>query len=235
MEQEKFDINVQSKDGEVVIRHGEAMPLREPNPIDIRGTLLTVREYLAKRNVDFKDSVLYVNKETGFLKLLLNQTSPYYGGVMGQVFTDSRIQQWHINDDNVNWTTQGLATFMKKHIHHFFDKNEGRKLISDLMQFEGKVEKEIQDHNDQKGNVKYKYAQAVEHNLPGSFWLSIPLFKGQGKQKFEVEIIVDPKDYSCSLISNELYEMADGYIESQIDNELSHIAETYPLLPIVYV
>jgi hypothetical protein len=225
----------QFEGNELIIRHGEALPEREPNPVDIKGTLPTVREYLAKRDVDFKDSVLYVNKETGFLELTLNETSPYRGSVVGQVFTDPHIHEWHINDDSVSWTTQGLATFMKKHIHHFFDKNEGRKLISDLMQFEGKVEKEIQDQNDQKGNVKFKYAQAIEHNLPKSFWLSIPLFKGQEKQKFEVEIIVDPKDYSCSLISNELYEMADGYIEARVNDEVSRILDTYPSLPIVFV
>lgn len=235
MEQEKYYFNVQSKDGEVVIRHGEAMPLREPRQIKIHGILSTVREYLNKRKVNFNDSVLYVNKELGSLELIHNQSSYYQGFISGKTETDFRIEQWHINDDNVNWTTTGLATFMKKHIHHFFDKNEGRKLISDLMQFEGKVEKEIQDHNDQKGNIKFKYAQAVEHNLPGSFWLSIPLFKGQENQKFEVEIIVDPKDYGCSLISNELYELADGYKETQIDNELSYIQENYPSLPIIFV
>lgn len=233
-QQEKYNFNVNSKDGEVIIRHGEAMPVREPQSVEVQGQIDTVSEYLSKRDVDTKDSYLKANMNEGVLLLVENASSYYTNKIHGFIEPSREISEWKINSEH-DWSTQDLATFMKKHIHHFYDKKEGRELVSSLMNFEGKVEKEIQDQNDQKGNVKYKYAQAVQHNLPGTFWLSIPIFRGQEKQKFEVEVIVDSKDYSCNLISNELYEMSDNFIEERIGKELEAIEKDYPSLPVIYV
>ncbi len=237
-QQEKYNFNVQSKDGEVVIRHGEALPLREKRPIKVQGTLSTVKEYLDKRDpisqINFHDSLLGVSIDEGWLQLTLDQSSYYIGHVVGKIEESKESKEWAINSDE-EVPTDHLAVFMKKHIHHFYDKEQGRNLISNLMQFEAKVEKEIQDHNDQKGNIKFKYSQAIEHNLPGEFHLTIPLFKGQQKQKIAVEIIVDPKNYNCTLVSNELYEKSDGYIEEQLEKEIASISKEYSSLPIIYV
>lgn len=65
------------------------------------------------------------------------------------------------------------------------------KLVTDLQNFKAKVDKEIEQSNNNRGDRRILINQAVEHNLPEAFTLILPIFKGTAKQTIAVEVYVN--------------------------------------------
>jgi subtilisin-like proprotein convertase family protein len=91
------------------------------------------------------------------------------------------------------------------------------------------VEKVIDD----RANYSLKKSQAVDSNIPESFYLEISIFKGQPKIKIQIEININADSLNCSLISPE----ANDYISDQknqiIDEQIKKISELIPELCII--
>lgn len=51
--------------------------------------------------------------------------------------------------------------------------------------------KDMQDSNDERGNLKKTFDQLVETNCPESFTLSIPIIKGSDPVEVEIEILFE--------------------------------------------
>ena len=62
---ENLKVDVGGDTKELIIRHGEAKPIKEPEPLVITGDIRTVYEYLQKRNIQEKDTHITVNYDEG--------------------------------------------------------------------------------------------------------------------------------------------------------------------------
>ena len=78
-------------------------------------------------------------------------------------------------------------------------------------------------------------AQVVESNIPETFKLDMPIFKGTEKQLFEVEININAGDFSCTLISPQVNDYITEIKNTLIDNELKDINSFFPNLKIFEV
>ena len=81
------------------------------------------------------------------------------------------------------------------------------------------------------------YSQVVDSNLPKSFKLNIPLFKGFAQEEIEVEIYadVDGRDVSLSLVSAGANEAIEEYKNKVIDEQLEQIRQIAPDIVIIEV
>jgi hypothetical protein len=106
----------------------------------------------------------------------------------------------------------------------FFDnKEENMMLVTDLKNFEANVNSKIEKQKSEKGDFKDNYSGVVSSNLPGTFKLKIPLFKGQAAEVVEVEFYasVNGRDVALQLFSpganQALEEVKDQLINDQIE------------------
>jgi len=109
------------------------------------------------------------------------------------------------------------------------------KLVKDLRNFTAKINKELESFKDDRANYALKKSQVVETNLPASFILVVPIFKGQPKESFEVEINIDADNLTCSLVSPVANDFIYDFKDKIIGTEIEKIKSLLPDLVIIEV
>ena len=127
--------------------------------------------------------------------------------------------------------------FFKVHRAFFKDKSENMMLVSTLKNFKAKVNQDIERSKEENGSKTDNYSQVVDSNLPKSFKLNIPLFKGFACEEIEVEIYadVDGRDVSLSLVSAGANETIEEYKNKVIDAQIEAIKGVAPDIVIIEV
>lgn len=230
----KPEIKVEAKDGKLSISHFEYTAKErdwkaEPS-IKIDGTLGACHQFLLGKSTLFPDTTMHLEifKDLGKLILFLGDNDPYRTHVItGCLKKDSVLGLFKINTD-YRWTVNELVKFIKTMKYYFSDPEEHKKLIESLQKWHVKVDTEIKNHNDNRGNSLLMLEKKVgEMGLITSFNLTIPIFQGYEKQKFTVEIGLDPKNTQVDLylISDELFEREIQFREQLIAEEVSKFDE----------
>ena len=126
-----------------------------------------------------------------------------------------------------------LADFIKMNRAFFADPMQAMKLVTQLRQFQAKVENDIANSDDKRGNARLLKAQTVEHNLPEHFTLNIPIFRNTEPQTIDVEVDVKSTDLTMTLVSPEAADIVHKSTKDIIQDELKKIGETCPDLVII--
>lgn len=116
-----------------------------------------------------------------------------------------------------------------------FVTTECIQLVSVLKNFTAKCQSEIQKMRDPSGSVAEVYRNNVESNLPQSFVVSMPIFKGTAKETIEVEFDHYLRDSSVmlQLVSPGANEVTESYRDRIIDSTLAEIREVAPEIAIL--
>ncbi len=192
---------------EVVLREGkapEAIDPKEPEIISLEGTIDSPLRWLEKRVelIDQSMSYITVNRDLMLITLIIDETN-YYGAIIKGILQPSKeMTEFGVNTDK-RWEPAKLAQFCKMHRAFFKDKSENMMLVSTLKNFKAKVAQDIERNKEENGSRTDNYSQVVDSNLPKSFKLNVPLFKGFSQEEIEVEIYadIDGRDVSLSLVS----------------------------------
>lgn len=217
------------ENGEIIIRTGDAPEIAPPVKIQISGEITAPRVYYEakKGNItpDFKPGITHVivSRDKAQIILIHNDKDYYQDQISGALVFSSECQALGINSTNSPKTPLELAKLLKRNRHLFADAEQGMRIISDLMDFQGTVKAEIKEAKDNRGNRKNSLAVSVETNIPVEFGLKIPMFKGQAAQYFGVEILLEANGNSilCFLESARFMEMVDREIDNIIDQEIA--------------
>ncbi len=123
------------------------------------------------------------------------------------------------------------------HRAFFSDKSQNMNLVSILKNFEAKINQDIKQSREENGSKIDNYSQVVDSNLPQSFRLNIPLFKGFACEEIEVEIYadVDGRNVSLSLVSAGANEAIEEYKNRVIDEQLNLIRGIAPDIVIIEI
>lgn len=245
MENEKFQINLGAgvTKAEVIVREvSEVNELKVKAPVktNLNGVLGCVYEFLLKRKdqteqMNQKRCHIIVNRESISIKLVTNDNDEYLTGtVSGKLTVNSKFEEFGINTNKV-WTPTALGLFFKMNKSFFPDRAENMKLVSDLMNFIGTVNSNIERSVKESGDRSDKFEQVVNSNLPASFKLKIPVFKGTEAQNIEVETFaqVNAKDVSFILLSPAANEIMEDIRDTEIDKQLDLIREICPDIAII--
>lgn len=240
----EIKLNIENVGKELTIREGQATPAKQPRKsIKVIGTLGIVKERLSKLPKEAKElqnefgdtklanSYILVDRDQGSLTLVEDAGMDDRNDFIGSLTIDAKFEKFGINSGK-SYTTHELADFIKMNRTFFETKEMAMKLISELRNFKAKVDRQIENAKDDRGNKRFLMAQAVESNVPETFKLDIPIFKGYEKQKIEVEIVIDSGDLSCKLISPEASDFMEEIKDRLIDDELTPIREQFPDLKI---
>ena len=244
MDNEKMIVNLAPgmEKAELVIREGEAVKQLEPKaPVktDLHGVIGVVQEYLAKRvatrQFTQERSHIIVNRENITIELVFNENDEYERGtVKGKLELHPKFKEFGINTNKV-WSPEELGMFFKMNRSFFADKTENMKLVSALMNYEGTVNQQVKQGCDAKGNRTDNFSQVVQSNLPDSFRLRIPIFKGRPAEDLEVETFasVNGRDIRFVLLSPGAEETLEYIRDATIDEELDTIKEIAPNIAII--
>lgn len=234
---EEIKVNVVADNNEIVIRTGQALPLKEPTSVNMLGFINSVSEYLKKRikGINQKECFIEVY-EKGVIKLIVSEHSAYKDEISGTILLNQDYQEFGINDPERKYSLRQLADFIKMRRIFFDDKDITKKLVADLMNLKGKVNKEMEKFEDAKGNKNIRFEQVVTSNVPAAFTLAMPIFKGDKIRKFNVEVNIVPRDLDmdCYLESVEANDIIREYKVTVLAEQLKEIQTIAPDIVIIY-
>lgn len=226
---------------EVVLREGKApvaLDPKEPKKVCIAGTIDAPFRWLEKRVelINQKSANIIVNRDKMCLALTIDETDYYQTEISGIIQPSKEMQEFGINTDT-KWEPIKLSQFFKMHRAFFKDKSQNMMLVSTLKNFKAKVNQDIERSKEENGNKTDNYSQVVDSNLPKSFKLNIPLFKGFACEEIEVEIYadVDGREVSLSLVSAGANEAIEEYKNQVIDEQIEAIKGIAPDIVIIEV
>lgn len=226
---------------EVVLREGKApvaLDPKEPIIVDITGTIDAPCRWLEKRMglFDERTSNIIVDRDNMKIGLTINETDYYQTTIDGVLQPSKEMQEFGINAEK-RWDPIKLSQFFKMHRAFFKDKTQNMTLVSTLKNFKAKVNQDIERSKEENGSRTDNYSQVVDSNLPSSFKLNIPLFKGFSCEEIEVEIYadVDGREVSLSLVSAGANEAIEEYKNKVIDEQLEYIRGIAPGIVIIEI
>ena len=186
--------------------------------------------------INQKSSNIIVNRDKMGMILTINETNYYQDVITGVLQPSKEMVEFGINTDK-KWEPIKLSQFLKMHRAFFTDKSQNMMLVSTLKNFKAKVNQDIERSKEENGSKVDNYSQVVDSNLPKSFKLNIPLFKGFACEEIEIEIYadVDGRDVSLSLVSAGANEAIEEYKNKVIDEQLDAIRQIAPDIVIIEV
>lgn len=222
---------------EVVIRKGDApkqLEKRAPIPMRIEGTIGSVVEFLTKR-LDTEqfyqgDCHILVNREKVEITLVINESNAYdRGTIVGQLSYNPKYVEFGINRDKV-WTPTDLGKFIKMNRTFFADRKTNMELVSTLMNFTATINNKIERSMQENGNRTDNFAQVVNSNLPESFTIQMPIFKGMPAETIEVETFahVNGREVAFILLSPGAQATLEDLRDKVIDEQITKIRELAP-------
>ncbi|WP_281681852.1 hypothetical protein [Zunongwangia profunda] len=252
---DKVNLQVSEKTQELIVRTGTAEPVAEfRKGIEINGTLSVPRIHLEnppkwltnksiisasiseETNADsvLSFSYLKVNRENGTILFVEDAGNQWQNKYQGKLELHPDFEKFGINTGK-SYTTFELASIIKMNRTLFETKDKAMILVKILRNFKGKVDKDLENADDGRGNRKILINQIVESNIPESFNLHLPIFKGYEKQTIEIEIEIDANDMSCRLISPEANDYVSETKDALIDAEIEQIRSLFSALRIFEV
>lgn len=172
------------KDGSksIVILTGEAPKQHNNVCVDISGNIDSPSRFISKRGDDFKDCDRHciVNKDNGQIVLTINpQSSTDKHTITGEIKVSSKFKGLGINDSSCSYSPEELHHKLKLMRSYFPDTSTHLSICKELKNLTATINREIQDHDDERGNVSQKFKQTVESNIPKQFIMSIPVIEGE--------------------------------------------------------
>lgn len=228
----KIEIKVESATAKVVVLHGAAEPVYHLKGIAVKeGSISSVLEYLSKAVVDpvkIQNSKLEFCYDKLYLNLVYDARDRNPDVVEGMLKLHPDLLKFNINSGK-GYSTFELADFIKMNRHYFENKEYAMKLVSELRNFEGKVNRDLEAKADDRGNKRALINQVVESNIPSGFFLELPVFVGQEKTRLEIEVNINAS-FECSLISPDLKQLIDLESKNILGQQINKIKELHPEL-----
>lgn len=245
MQNEKMQVNLAPgmEKAEIIIREVNKvneLEVKPPVKLNLRGVIGCVAEFLSKRQdqeeqINQKRCHILVDREQISIKLVFNENDEYQtGSIQGVLAMHPKFEEFGINTGKV-WTPTELGMFFKMNRAFFGDKAENMRLVSELMNFTATVNNSIERSANEKGDRTDKFAQVVNSNLPKSFILNIPIFKGMPAETLEVETFaqVNGRDIAFILLSPAANQTMEDVRDKVIDEQVKEIRELCPDIAII--
>jgi len=224
---------------ELVVREGNALPVKEPVKISILGIISTVTTFIKYRLNVITPMVdtchILVNRVKMTISLVIDECNHYSGFVSGKLSMNPDFLSFGINTGK-SWSHKDLAEFIKMNRSCFADREVASVLAADLSKLKVKVETEVEKSDDNRANVVASLRQTViENTIPESFYLNMPIFQGKNKVSFPVSLYIDAMSYQIKLVSPDAKELVDDMKDEAIGEELEKIKEILPEIVIMEV
>jgi hypothetical protein len=213
----------------LIIRTGPAQKLLDevaPQKLELTGTIDGPGKFYNNRKSlhdPLKCHVLF-NKLEGTIVLVIDEQKGDSNFVVkGKVIENPELVAFKINQkSNAYWQPKELMDFLYLNRSHFQDRETHTKLMEGLMSFKAKISHEIESTQTQKGNDTQVSITKLENEFTESFVLVIPIYKGQEKSTFKVDVFCRVRDKAVEywFQSIELKDIQTTAIDKIMSDEL---------------
>lgn len=109
------------------------------------------------------------------------------------------------------------------------------QLVTTFLNFKASVNAQVERDVKMNGSRTDNYGQVVNSNMPESFTLVIPIFKGKPAEKLEIETFanIDGRDVEIVLLSPGAEYTLETIRDAVIDEQLDKIREIAPDIVII--
>lgn len=239
-------MNIQPQNGEkaeIIIREVTTvneLPVLKPVKIAIAGTIGAPFEFLSKRHdqpeqINQKRCHILVDREDITIALVTCEQDEYTrGNVKGKLEFHPKFVEFGINTGKV-WTPAQLGLFFKMNRSFFVDRATNMSLVNELMNFTATVNNKIDRSVKENGDRTDNFAQVVNSNLPKSFTLNMPIFKGTPAEIIEVETFaqINGREVQFTLLSPGAQATLEEIRDKAVDEQLKQIREICPYIAII--
>ena len=233
---QELNLTLDKENKELVIREGKAPIIHEKVILEHNGVISSPGDYYEQRmkryseNEElkktiggkvFSNCVIVVDSEEGSIEFIENQEDHFSTKIKGVLKFDDQFKSFGINSGSKHSLRQ-LALFLKQKKVFFKDPTKADATVQALFKQKAKVTKDITSNDDLRGNIQKYFEQKLEGSTPLKFELNIPLYKGDVKRTFEVEIIFDVvnEEIKGYLESSALFEIQYNLQEELLNKEL---------------
>jgi hypothetical protein len=189
---------------ELTIFEGKALDPKAPEKIKISGNISAVKEFLTKRTaangivlqkVDKNYAIMTVSEDEMYIRLELDPENIYGTEVFGRLEFSKEVAQFSINQAKT-FSREELIKLLRFSKILFTDADKHDALLKAYQTFNFTAHIQAAEASDTRGNKTKGFEKTLQTNLPTEFILGLPIFKGQGKEIFRVEICMDSTDAS---------------------------------------
>lgn len=221
----KQEIKIESVIGqtELTVREGKALELKEPLVINITGDIDTVKSFVGKRYAAGPKSIITSGENPTVTALVTNSLQAinndlavitfdkknlsisldvnpedFYGPkVIGKMEVSDELKPFCINEPDGIFTREKLVKLLRFNKRFFSDAQAHDNILRAFQTLSLTGNTALDASSDQRGNAAAKFEKKIDSSkIPTTFYLTIPVFKGQEPKKFLVEICLDSSEAS---------------------------------------
>lgn len=197
----ELNLNVKGdQEGKITILHGDADPAqREALPIQITGNITAVSAWIEQQPLKSTGTQSFVlvdvkEGEPTATIVFIEDGQSYFGTkVTGILEMDPDLKKLGINNGN-RYTLEKLNSFLKLNRYLFPDREAHARLLGQIARFDADIQQKVQEQQVDRGNKGRSFRQNVTADIEPIIVLEIPIFKGEAKVKFVLEIAFDVTD-----------------------------------------
>ena len=221
---------------DITLRTGHALELHDPVSLDIVGVIDSPLRWLEKRKdiIDLKKCHIEVDRAKMAMMLEIDERNELGDMIQGKLTLSEEFKKFGINDGKY-MTGLELSDLIRMNRSCFESKQKAMELVTIMRNFKATVTTQLESSDDKRGNRSALLRQVVEGNQPPSFDLVIPIFKGQPKQTFTVEIDIDPDTLQATLVSPDAQDIIAETRDHLIDEVLAQIEAACPEIPVIEI
>jgi hypothetical protein len=213
----------------LIIRTGNAPKLLDdiaPSPVRLSGTIDAPAEFYKKRKglTDPNRCHVVYDKLKGTIKLVIDEQYESKNFIIeGSVIENPDLLAFKINrGQNSYWQPKELHEFLKLNRAYFSDREAHAKILASLQNFKAKIQHEIEDVNNNRGNDTQVRITTLENQFAENFVLNIGIYKGKAKSTFRVDVCCRVRDRNVEFWfeSVELKEIQMTAIDTLMEEQL---------------
>jgi hypothetical protein len=247
---QNIELFTTDKQTELVVREGKALELREPLVITIAGDIYTVKNYVEKRYLKsdpltpeqreaikepdynlqqfYKDTAV-VTFDKSNLSISLHVSPQHFYGpkVVGKMEMSDEIKPFYINTDKM-FNREQLVKLIRFNKRFFSDAATHESVLSAFQNLSLTGNTDLKQASDTRGNKAAAFSKSLNtSNIPTTFYLFMPIYKGMAAVKFLVEICLDSSDASIGFWfeSVELKEVQDKTVDTIFEEQKKEFAD----------
>ena len=224
----------------LTVREGKALELKEPVVININGDIDTVKSFVAKRynstdpdtlnnlqGIDKTKAIISFDKVGLTISLDVNPQDFYGPKVVGKLQISPELEPWKINEATT-FSREKLITLIRFNRRYFTDTDTYEKVLKAYQSLNMSGTTNIKVETDLRGNKDAAFKKTIDSsNIPTTFFLTMPVFKGREKVKFMVEVCLENSETQVVFWfeSVELKEIWDNTVDSIFDEQKGLFAD----------
>lgn len=244
----KLSFNVESNT--LTVREGLAKEFVKRTEVSIEGDIVAPLDFYKKRKLQFvtsileedtqgmydsKDTHVFIDRKDKKFSLKINQgrENSLRTTVTGVLTYNKLLDSLKINNDShKGFLPSELAKILRMNGTYFAEPSTHKDLILKLQDFKAKVEVQVQDKDDKKGNITKSVIKNLVEKDNYDFALFVPIFDGLEAETVKIEVDFEygqDAEIRCYLISPELKDVEQNTLNSQI-NIYQEVFKAFPVI-----